>query len=126
AAGGLETTGYHVWNIRVHAACVLLAFFVIRRTLEVPRVRARFTGDTARVAAAASLIWAVHPLNSEVVTYLTQRTESMMAACYLLTTYAAARSAAGPGRRGWAVAAVAACAAGVWCKESIATDPLVV
>ena len=49
-----------------------------------------------------------------------------MAACYLLTIYAAARSAAGPGRRGWAVAAVAACAAGVWCKESIATAPLVV
>jgi len=38
-----------------------------------------------------ALLWALHPLNTEVVDYLTQRSESMMALFYLLTLYAVIR-----------------------------------
>ena len=40
-----------------------------------------------------SLIWAVHPLQTESVTYVVQRAESLMALCYLLTLYAVIRGA---------------------------------
>jgi 4-amino-4-deoxy-L-arabinose transferase-like glycosyltransferase len=68
----------------------------------------------------------VHPLTSEVVDYLSQRTESMMALCYLLTLYASLRAidARRPWR--WLLTAVAACAAGMACKESMVTAPLMV
>jgi len=68
----------------------------------------------------------VHPLTSEVVDYLTQRTESMMAACFLLTLYAGVRALDVVSRRAWTAAAVIACACGMACKEPMATAPLMV
>ena len=75
------------------------------------------------LAGAVALIWLLHPLNSEVVLYVSQRTESMMALCYLLTLYASVRSL---DAARWQVAAVAACAAGMACKESMVTAPVMV
>ena len=40
AFGGLDPTGYHAWNIAVHAGGALLLFGVIRRTLRTARVPA--------------------------------------------------------------------------------------
>ena len=48
------------------------------------------------VALAAAVLWVVHPLNSESVSYLTERTESLMALFYLTTFYASIRAAAAP------------------------------
>jgi len=126
AAGGLDVRGYHVVNIALHLACALLAFGFIRRTLELPRVRRRFGAGSIDLAFAAALLWAVHPLNSEVVDYLTQRSESLMALMYLLTLYAANRAVTEPRSRAWQTLAVAACALGMLCKESMATAPVMV
>jgi tetratricopeptide (TPR) repeat protein len=72
----------------------------------------------------------VHPLNTEAVDYVTQRTESLMALFYLATLYCAIR-AHEAGRRGgsWQVAevaAIAACALGMATKESMVTAPVAV
>src|SRR5207244_5363019 len=75
---------------------------------------------------AAALLWAVHPLNSEVVDYLTQRSESMMAALYLSTLYTANRALTGSRRRMWQSLAIASCALGMLCKESMATAPVMI
>lgn len=124
AWGGLDVAGYHVVNIALHAVCALLLFGLIRRTVLIsfPTVAASATG----FACAAALVWAVHPLNSEAVNYLTQRTELMMAACYLLTLYAALRVTPDRAGRPWMVVAVLACAAGMASKESMVTAPLMV
>jgi tetratricopeptide (TPR) repeat protein len=131
AAGGFDVRGYHLVNIGLHIACALLAFAIARRTVP------------PALAFAAALLWAVHPLNSEVVNYVSQRTESMMAACYLLTVYASIRAfrvkpsssrlpakAEPPSPKlqagRWTIVAVAACALGALCKESIATVPVIV
>ena len=138
AAGGLDVRGYHLVNIGLHLVCALLAFGLIRRTLHLlgPRRLRWLLADGAdltnrahsadNLALAAALLWAVHPLTSEAVDYLTQRSESMMAACYLLTLYAANRALTGTRRTAWQTGAVIACAAGMLCKEAMATAPLIV
>jgi tetratricopeptide (TPR) repeat protein len=142
ALGGLDVRGYHVVNIGIHLICALLAFGVLRRTLELPRMRDRFAGNSANLACAAALLWAVHPLNTEVVNYLTERTESLMALFYLLTIYASIRAVggvpavtarspranAGAGTSSglWHATAIVACALGMACKESMVTAPIVV
>ena len=116
AAGGLDVRGYHVVNVALHLGCALLLLAVARRTLDAPAP-----------AFAIALLWAVHPLNSEVVNYVTQRTESLMALCYLATLYAAIRAAAPSRHRArWQRAAVVACALGMTAKEPMATAPLMV
>jgi len=141
AIGGLDVRGYHAGNIAIHLICALLAFGLVRRTLELPRLRARFGGSSANLAFAVALLWAVHPLNSEVVDYLTERTESLMALFYLLTIYASLRAvdrvvpvparaarARSSGWRinGWGGLAIVACALGMACKESMVSAPIVV
>jgi len=127
AASGLAVRGYHLVNIALHALNVLLLWMIVRRTASWGRTDKGWSLDPELIAFSAALLWAVHPLNSEVVDYLTQRTESLMAVCYLLTMYAAIRAAGSRTSRGrWEIAAAAACAAGALAKESIATAPLMV
>lgn len=125
AAGGLDVTGYHATNVAFHVLTALLLFGIVRRTLDRSR-----SGDPSshadQLAFASALIWVVHPLNSEVVNYLVQRTESMMAFCYLATLYCAIRATTAAERWIWRAVAIAACAAGMACKESMVTAPLMV
>ena len=116
-AGGLDVRGYHVVNIAIHAATALVLFGIVRRTLLLPKLADRF-GPASNLAMAASLIWAVHPLQSEAVNYLSERTELLMGLFYLLTLYFSVR--------GFRVAAIVSCAAGMACKESMVTAPVAV
>jgi tetratricopeptide (TPR) repeat protein len=145
ALGGLDVTSYHIGNIVIHLLCALTLFGIVRRTFRLRSSLAppSYGGQVARrdrsldLAFAAALIWVVHPLNSDAVDYLTQRTESLMALFYLLTLYCAIR-AAGPAAAAddarvgphahlrWTVAAIVSCALGVGCKESMATAPVAV
>lgn len=125
ALGGLGVTAYHVTNLAWHIACAWLLFGVVRRTLALPSMPPAIAGDAPNLALAVALVWGVHPLTTEVVDYVSQRTESMMAFCLLLTLYAAIRSHAAAGR-GWHALAIVACLAGTVCKETIAAAPLLV
>jgi tetratricopeptide (TPR) repeat protein len=126
ALGGLDTRGYHLVSVALHVACALLLFGLIRRTLDAIR-RSDWAGvGSVDLACAAAVLWAVHPLTSEVVDYLSQRTESMMALCYVLTLYASLRAVGARRPWRWLVTAVVACAAGMACKETMVTAPLMV
>jgi tetratricopeptide (TPR) repeat protein len=124
--GGLDVVGYHVWNIAVHVACALVLFGIVRRTLLGPRLRNQFLDSANGIAAVSALVWMVHPLLTESVDYVTQRTESMMGLCLLLTLYCAIRARRTIHARRWQTASVLACALGMACKESMAIAPLVV
>ena len=119
AIGGQNVIGYRIVNLALHLACALLIFALVRRTLDTnPR--------STTLAGAAALIWAVHPLNSEVVDYVSERSDSMMTLCYLGALYASVRAheSAQPFR--WRVASVTLCAAGMGCKESMVTAPFII
>jgi protein O-mannosyl-transferase len=127
AIGGLSVPGYHIGNLAIHLVCALLAFGLVRRTLELPRLRGRLGASSMSVAFAVALLWTVHPLNSEVVDYLTQRTESLMAMFYLATLYSSVRAlGAAPRSSRWPAAVVISCGLGMLCKESMVTAPLMV
>ena len=125
ALDGLNVRGYHLFNLLCHLGSGLLIFGIVRRTLRQPRLKERFGASSLNLGFAASILWTLHPLNTEAVNYLTQRTELMMALFYLLTVYASVR--AGQSRsRAWSALAVVACAAGMACKESMVTAPVMV
>lgn len=126
ALGGLDVHGYHAWNLAVHLVCALLVFGLVRFTLEQPALREQFGSRAPDLAFAVALLWSLHPLNTEAVDYVTQRTESMMALFYLATLVASSRAAAVPSQRRWPIAAVVLCAAGMACKESMVTAPVMV
>jgi len=150
AASKLNPFGYHLVNIGIHVLCALTLFAIARRALA-----------SDNLGLAVALLWTVHPLNSEAVDYVTERSESLMALSFLSTLYCSIRAAAAfaprasarnhasrakatvrrpanasrangvqerstKAERLWTAAAVAACAAGMACKETMAVAPLLV
>ena len=126
AFGGLQVQGYHVLNVLVHVLCALAVFGIIRRTLLGDRLRERFGRGANGTALACTLIWMVHPVQTEAVNYITQRTESIMGLFYLLTVYAAIRAGDSGRRDRWAWTSVLCCALGMASKEVMVTAPAMV
>ncbi len=124
AVGGLSPWGYHLVNLGVHLGCALLLFALLRRVLSWPQPTSWVAGWATGIAAAIALLWTVHPLTSEVVNYITQRTEGLMALTLLAALYCGVRAVDAATPRPWQAASVAACAAGMTCKESMVVAPL--
>lgn len=127
ALGGLDVFGYHVTNLLIHALAGAVLFDVVRRTLRLPALAARF-GDAANgIALAAAAMWVAHPLGSQAVSYLVQRGESLASLFYLVTLDAAILAATARGRaRAWQVAAIVACGLGAATKPVVVSAPLLV
>ena len=123
---GLDVAGYHLANIAIHIACALMLFAIAHRTFLTARLVERYGRVAPNLALAIALLWVVHPLNTEAVNYITERTESLMAFFYLATLYANVRSLPAASSRVWPITAVVACALGMGCKESMATAPVMV
>lgn len=90
---GTHPWSYHATNLLIHLLAALALFGIVRRTLATPRLRGRFGAAAVPLATTAALLWALHPLQTEAVTYVVQRVESLMALFYLLTFYAFVRYA---------------------------------
>ncbi|WP_107833954.1 tetratricopeptide repeat protein [Opitutus sp. ER46] len=126
AIGGLDVQGYHLVNVAIHACAALALLGLFRRTFFLAAPPDALRRHALPVAAALAAIWALHPLQTESVTYLVQRAESLMGMFYLLTLYAFVRSTQSTAPFGWRLAAWVACALGMATKENMVSAPLLV
>ena len=126
AVSGLHVWSYHAFNIALHILAGLTLFGVVRRTL--PRIAPSPVPNRlpAGFALAVALIWLVHPLHTEVVSYISTRTESLMGVLLLLSLYATIRGAAAARPTMWYALAVVASALGMLSKEAMAVAPVLV
>jgi tetratricopeptide (TPR) repeat protein len=125
AVGGLAVEGYHVVNLALHILASLVLFALVRRTLLLPRLSARFGVAATELALSVALLWAIHPLQTESVTYVVQRAESIGGLFYLLTLYCFLRGATAARVRAWYAATVGACVLGMASKEVMVSVPLI-
>jgi tetratricopeptide (TPR) repeat protein len=124
--GGEKVEGYHAVNWAIHVCAALTLFGIVRRTLLLERWQGRFERSAPWLALAVALLWVVHPLNTQAVTYTVQRCESLMGLFYLLTLYCVVRGGTARAGGWWYALAVGCCALGMGCKEVMATAPLLV
>jgi Flp pilus assembly protein TadD len=126
AISGFDVWSYHLFNLSIHLVAGLALFGVARRTLASPRLGDRFAQHSTPLALTIALIWLIHPLQTESVTYISQRAESLMGMFYILTLYFVIRGANSQAPRRWYLAAVATSAAGMLSKQVMVTAPLVI
>jgi protein O-mannosyl-transferase len=148
ALGGLRVWSYHATNLAIHILAGLTLFGIVRRTLQQPMLSKRFGEASLPLAFAVALLWTVHPLQTESVTSVIQRTESLMGLFYLLTLYCFIRGmeagksraesqesrgtpASGSGlstlsSRLWFSASIISCLLGIATKEVMVSAPLIV
>lgn len=126
AVNGLDVRGYHLVNNLIHILTGLALFAIIRCTLLLPRFRTRFGAGVNGYALAVAILWLVHPLQTEAVDYITQRTETLMGLFYFLTLFFAAAGFQSARPKGWFAGAVIACGLGMGSKEVMVSAPLLV
>jgi protein O-mannosyl-transferase len=124
AFDGLNVRGFHAVNLAIHILAGLALYGVVRRMLVSARLGARYGRSAPWLAGAAALIWLVHPLQTESVTYIIQRAESLMGLFYLLTLYCGIRGLGSSRSLWWFVAAIAASALGMTTKEVMVSAPI--
>ncbi|MBT3193314.1 MAG: tetratricopeptide repeat protein [Verrucomicrobia bacterium] len=122
ALGG-QPADFHLFNLIVHLSAVLLFFGLIRRTC-------RFCGSgpaqATVLAAIGAAVWGTHPLQTQSVTYIIQRAESMMGMLSMLVLYCFIRAAESTRPRRWLAGSVLACALGMTAKPVMVVVPLAV
>src|SRR5262245_48805406 len=126
AMTGLGVRGYHVVNLVTHLLAALALYGIVRRMLESDKLRDRYGSAAPGLAMVAAAIWVVHPLQTESVTYIIQRAESLMGLFFLLTLYCSIRGFQSPHPAWWYLAAIVACALGMGTKEVMVSAPLLV
>jgi protein O-mannosyl-transferase len=80
-----DPAGFHLVNIAVHAMNAWLMYSLMRRLLPLMDVRA---GATGSLAFWIAMLFALHPAQTESVTYISGRSGSLMASFYLLAILA--------------------------------------
>lgn len=84
AASGLEPAPYRAVNIAIHALNGLLVFYLLGRVAD-HLAPERKGGRNRALAAAAALLFLVHPVQTGAVTYVVQRFTSLSTLFYLLS-----------------------------------------
>jgi tetratricopeptide (TPR) repeat protein len=110
---GPGPVGFHVVNVALHALNALLVYMLLRRLLPSMDVR---EGAAASLAFWIALLFALHPAQTEAVTYISGRSGSLMAAFYFAAILAHLQSR-------WLVSAILLLGA-LMCKENAWTLPV--
>lgn len=109
--------GYHLVNLGIHIACVVLTFALVRSL-----------GLSAIQAGVGALVFGLHPVQAEVVNYISSRSESLAAMWYLVSLLAYMlwrdRHVDGAGRMWLLAVSVAAFALGLLSKSTALTLPV--
>ncbi|MDY6851797.1 MAG: hypothetical protein SV487_06965, partial [Thermodesulfobacteriota bacterium] len=94
--GGLDTFGYHLTNVLIHILSGCLVFWLVLTTLTLPKAnRADLFQKTEAdnrslilaIAFFSTLIWLVHPVQTQAVSYIVQRFAGL-AALFFLSSFA--------------------------------------
>jgi tetratricopeptide (TPR) repeat protein len=83
--GHWNTIGYHLVNLIIHIGSAICCYSLILLTLRTPRLKNRPFEQKSVFALLAALIFLSHPVQTEAVTYVWQRVESLAAFFYLLS-----------------------------------------
>jgi tetratricopeptide (TPR) repeat protein len=126
ALGGLDVGGYHWVNLAIHGLAALALFGVVRRSLLQPVLADSLGHAAVPIAFMTALLWILHPIQTEAVTYLIQRAESQVSLLYLLTLYAFIRATSVEKGSAWYLLTIAFCLLGMAAKEVMVTAPVMV
>ena len=109
--GGLDPTGYHLFNLLLHALNSLLVYWLFRAV----------TGRRT-LALAGALLFAAHPVQTAAVAYVSGR-KDLLAAFFILAGCLSFLSYRDTGRRRYLLLCLACLVVGVLAKELVIVLP---
>ena len=84
AIGGLNVVGYHIVNLAIHIMNGIMVYFLVFITLRgILGTDLKSVPKAKRIAIYTALLFAVHPIQTQAVTYIVQRME-ILASMFML------------------------------------------
>ncbi len=117
--------GYHLTNIVIHILSGIFLFLFIRKTFATPALSDRYH-NSYLIAFLAALLWLVNPVQTQSVTYVVQRMNSLAAMFYVLSFWLYIRGRMSSGNAGRTINFTGSLAAGILAlgsKEIAVTLP---
>jgi len=127
--GGLDVTGFHIFNIAIHILNAFLVYALVLLTFRTPFLKESGLSEPAGyIALFSSLLFVAHPIQTEAVTYIFQRLASVVAFFYLLslTAYIKSRQTAGFTAFGFYAVSLVAAVLAMKTKENAFTLPIII
>lgn len=85
--GNQHVIGYHIANISIHIASSVFLFLFLLLLFKTPRLNGLHEGDEYNIALLATVLWAIHPIQTQAVTYIVQRMASLSAMFYIAAMF---------------------------------------
>lgn len=131
---GADVAGYHIVNLGVHVLNALLVYGLVVLSFRTPLLqRSSLRHRAGTIAFFSALLFAVHPIQTESVTYIVQRFASLAALFYLasLAAYIKSRLSGLENRPkaimlAWYAAALVSAVLAMKTKEMAFTLPVVI
>jgi len=86
AVSDLNVVGWHSFNIGLHIINSIFVYLLILWTMTLPVFGKEYEEKARRMALFGALLFGVHPVQTESVTYIISRTE-LLATCFYLATF---------------------------------------
>jgi Flp pilus assembly protein TadD len=102
--GGFEVRGYHATNLAIHLVNALLVYWFVLLSFRTPYLRnSGLYKSSGLIALFSALVFVAHPVQTQAVTYITQRFTSMCAMFYLLSLTLYIKARLSEGKKGHAL-----------------------
>ncbi|MFI5304751.1 MAG: tetratricopeptide repeat protein [Nitrospiria bacterium] len=130
--GGLNPWSYHIVNILFHIMTSFLVYLIFLKTASMPFFQNRFSVDSKisgeHISLLGALFWALHPVQTEAVTYTVQRMTSLGTFFYLfsLLSYINGRSGNSSVARIWFIISILSAVMAFASKENTLSLPLII
>lgn len=124
-----QVFGYHLVNWFIHIGNALLVWWMVKLLFQTPRLeRNALRVYTEWAAVMCALLFVVHPVQTQAVTYITQRFASLATLFYLLSicTYLKGRLSRGAVSIVCFVTAIISALLGMFTKQIVFTLPLMI
>lgn len=124
AISGHQVWSYHAFNLLFHILAALTLYGVVRQAFQSKPLAKRYGASAPWLASFTATLWAAHPLQTQSVTYIIQRCESLAGMCVLAIVYFSIKSMKSQKPWPWRTGAFTFFLLGIWVKESIFLGPL--
>jgi len=93
-AGTDHVLGYHIVNVGIHLLCAVVLYILVQSLFHTPILLGFYQGDEKNIALLTAVLWAIHPIQIQAVTYIVQRMTLLATLFYLsgLLCYVKARN----------------------------------
>ncbi|MEO5361226.1 MAG: tetratricopeptide repeat protein [Nitrospirota bacterium] len=126
---GLNSIGYHAVNFYIHISNTILVYCLVLLLFKTPSfINSNASNGLSKeiIAFSLALLYALHPVQTEAVSYISQRFTSLAAFFYFLAVIAYMKFRLSCNSTTWYFAAIAVSLLAVRTKENISTLPLTI